>query len=152
MNVVLVEPEIPQNTGNIARLCAATGSTLHLIRPLGFFLNDKGMKRAGLDYWDMTEIRIHDCIEELIEANPGSNFYFYSTKAEKSYDSVRYSEGDFIVFGPETRGLKESLLAENRERIYRIPMVEGARSLNLANSVAIVLYEAMRQMGFKGLK
>lgn len=152
MNVVLVEPEIPQNTGNIARLCAATGSTLHLIRPLGFFLDDRRMKRAGLDYWEMTELQIHDSIEELIDANPGSHFSFFTTKADKSYDSVRYGEDDFIVFGPETRGLRESLLAEHRERIFRIPMAEGARSLNLSNSVAIVLYEAMRQMGFKGLR
>ncbi|HPF86931.1 MAG TPA: tRNA (uridine(34)/cytosine(34)/5-carboxymethylaminomethyluridine(34)-2'-O)-methyltransferase TrmL [Candidatus Limiplasma sp.] len=148
MHIVLYNPEIPQNTGNIARTCAATGSTLHLIKPLGFSLADKYLKRAGLDYWHMMTYRTYDGFEELLEAYPEANFHFLTTKAAKTYAEVRYQQDDFLVFGCETRGLPESLLKRVYERCIRIPMVEGARSLNLSNSVAIVAYEALRQLGF----
>ncbi|MBO7377312.1 MAG: tRNA (uridine(34)/cytosine(34)/5-carboxymethylaminomethyluridine(34)-2'-O)-methyltransferase TrmL [Clostridia bacterium] len=153
MNVVLVEPEIPQNTGNIVRTCAATGSVLHLVRPLGFEVTDKHLKRAGLDYWYLTDIRYYDSIEEVIEKYyTGDNFYFLSTKASKIYSRAAFKDGDFIVFGRETRGLPEPLLERYYDRALRIPMIDEARSLNLSNSVALTLFEALRQNGFEGLK
>lgn len=152
MHIVLYQPEIPQNTGNIARTCAATGSTLHLIKPLGFSLADKYLKRAGLDYWHMMEYHVHENIDELLALYPDACVHFLSTKAPKSYAEVKYGENDFLVFGCETRGLPESLLSRVYERCVRIPMVPGARSLNLSNSVAIVLYEALRQQGFDGMQ
>ncbi|MBP5193920.1 MAG: tRNA (uridine(34)/cytosine(34)/5-carboxymethylaminomethyluridine(34)-2'-O)-methyltransferase TrmL [Clostridia bacterium] len=153
MNVVLVEPEIPQNTGNIVRTCAATGSVLHLVRPLGFEVTDKHLKRAGLDYWYLTDIRYYDSIEEVIEKYyTGDNFYFLSTKARKIYSRAAFKDGDFIVFGRETRGLPEPLLERYYDRALRIPMIDEARSLNLSNSVALTLFEALRQNGFEGLK
>lgn len=151
-NIVLVEPEIPQNTGNISRTCAATGSTLHLVRPLGFDVSDKALKRAGLDYWQYLDVRYYDGINELIEKYyTGDNFYFLSTKGAKTYSDVKFKDGDFLVFGKETRGLNEKLLEEHYEQTLRIPMWGDLRSLNLSNSVAIVLYEALRQQGFDHL-
>lgn len=152
MHIVLYQPEIPQNTGNIARTCAATGSTLHLIKPLGFSLADKYLKRAGLDYWHMMEYHVHENFEELLAQYPNACMHFLSTKAPKGYTEVAYGENDFLVFGCETRGLPESLLSRVYDRCVRIPMVPGARSLNLSNSVAIVLYEALRQKGFTGMQ
>lgn len=151
MHVVLYNPEIPQNTGNIARTCAATGCALHLIKPLGFSLNDRYLKRAGLDYWDMVDYTTYDGFDELLTAYPRADFHFLSTKAAKAYTDVRYQADDFLVFGCETKGLPESLLERVYERCVRIPMREGARSLNLSNSVAIVVYEALRQLDFEGL-
>ena len=152
MNIILVEPEIPQNTGNIARTCAATGSALHLVRPLGFEITDAKLKRAGLDYWHLLDLNYHDSFEELYFAHPSAPFFFLTTKAGKSYCDVTYPPDAFLVFGKETRGLPEDLLKSGRGQAVRIPMIEGARSLNLSNSVAIVLYEALRQNGFAGLK
>jgi len=152
MHIVLYQPEIPQNTGNIARTCAATGSMLHLIKPLGFSLEDKYLKRAGLDYWHMMQYQVHESFEELLSMHPGARMHFLSTKAPRSYDEISYGADDFLVFGCETRGLPESLLSRAYDRSVRIPMVEGARSLNLSNSVAIVLYEALRQQRFSHLQ
>ncbi len=149
-NVVLVEPEIPQNTGNIVRTCAATGCKLHLIRPLGFEVTDKYLKRAGLDYWKDAEIFYYDSFEELKSANPLSNFYFFTTKSRKNYSEISFDEGDFLVFGKETRGLPEELLLKNKDACVRIPMLGETRSLNLSNSVAVAVYEGLRQLGFKG--
>lgn len=151
INIVLVEPEIPQNTGNIARTCAAIGAKLHLVKPLGFSVEDRYLKRAGLDYWDEVNIQYYDSFKELRDKNPDSVFYFCTTKATKTYIDVKYPEDCFIVFGKETAGLPEELLMENRENCIRIPMRENIRSLNLGNSVAIVAFEAMRQEGFIGL-
>ena len=152
MHIVLYQPEIPQHTGNIARTCAATGSMLHLIRPLGFELSDKYLKRAGLDYWRMMEYRVYDDFEAFLQAWPEARLHFLSTKAPRGYAEVSYQPDDFLVFGCESRGLPESLLSRVYERCVRIPMVPGARSLNLSNSVAIVLYEALRQQGFDRLQ
>lgn len=151
-NVVLVEPEIPQNTGNIARTCAATGSRLHLVRPLGFEIDDKKLKRAGLDYWHMLDITYYDGIDDFFEKNKGGTFYYSTTKALHNHDQVEYKDGDYIVFGKETKGLDEALLKRNPEYCIRIPMIDGARSLNLSNSVAVVLYEALRQNSFLSLQ
>lgn len=144
-NIVLVEPEIPQNTGNIARLCACTGANLFLVGKLGFSLSDKYTKRAGLDYWDSVNIQKFDTLEQLQEKFKDATFYYLTTKSKKSFFDVKFKEGDFLIFGPETRGLSENLLNENKETAITIPMLEGQRSLNLSNSVAIVLYEAIRQ-------
>ncbi|RKO66997.1 tRNA (uridine(34)/cytosine(34)/5-carboxymethylaminomethyluridine(34)-2'-O)-methyltransferase TrmL [Desulfofundulus salinus] len=153
MHIVLVEPEIPANTGNIARTCAATGSILHLVRPLGFSTDDKHLKRAGLDYWHLVEIHYHDSFEEVRRLYPRHRFYFLSTRGIHLYSEVRYGPDDFLVFGKETQGLPADLLSANRDYTLRIPMREGTtRSLNLANSVALVLYEALRQQGFPGLR
>jgi len=152
MHIVLYQPEIPQNTGNIARTCAATGSMLHLIKPLGFELSDKYLKRAGLDYWHMMQYRVYENFEELMAAYPNARMHFLSTKAPQGYTSVEYGSDDFLVFGCETRGLPETLLSRVYDRCVRIPMIPGARSLNLSNSVAIVLYEALRQQGFDSLQ
>ena len=149
-NVVLVEPEIPQNTGNIVRTCAATGCKLHLIRPLGFEVTDKYLKRAGLDYWKDAEIFYYDAFDGIIQKFSSSSFYFFTTKARKSYSSVKFKEGDFLVFGKETRGLPEELLIKYPEGCVRIPMLNDTRSLNLSNSVAIAVYEGLRQQSFKG--
>lgn len=153
INIVLVEPEIPQNTGNVVRTCAATNSTLHIIRPMGFEVTDKHLKRAGLDYWYLTDIRYYDSLEELMDKYyTGNNFYFLSTKAKRVYSDASFKDGDFIVFGKETRGLPEPLLEKHYDESLRIPMVADARSLNLGNSVALTVYEALRQNGFEGLK
>ena len=151
MHVVLYAPEIPQNTGNIARTCAATRTGLILIEPLGFQLADKYMKRAGLDYFSMVEIRVMKSFEALMEAFPDARYHFASTKAPRAYTEAHYAPDDFLVFGCETKGLPESLLSRVYDRCVRIPMRPDARSLNLANSVAIVVYEALRQQGFPGL-
>ncbi len=151
-NIVLVEPEIPQNTGNIVRTCAATGCRLHLVRPLGFEVTDKYLKRAGLDYWKDAEIFYYDCFEELKQKFPGAQFYYFTTKGLNVYSDAKLKEGDFLVFGKETKGLPEELLAANRENCLRIPMIGETRSLNLSNSVAIAVYEGLRQLGFKNFK
>ena len=152
LHVVLVEPEIPANTGNIARSCAATGSVLHLIKPLGFDISDKAVKRAGLDYWQYPDVRYYDSFDELYEKYAATNnFYFFSTKGAKRYSDVAYKDGDFLVFGKETHGLPEPLLEKHYDATLRIPMWENLRSLNLSNSVALTLYEALRQNDFAGL-
>lgn len=151
-NIVLVEPEIPQNTGNIVRTCAATGCRLHLVRPLGFSVEDKYLKRAGLDYWHDVQISYYDGFDEVISANPPANFYFFTTKALKTHCDAKFKEGDFLVFGKETRGLPEELLLKNKQNCLRIPMIGETRSLNLSNSVAIAVYEGLRQLGFKDFK
>ena len=150
-HIVLVEPQIPQNTGNIVRTCAATGSVLHLVHPLGFSIDDKYLKRAGLDYWMGVEVQCHDSFAQLQQKYPQQTFYFVETVASDHYCSKQYKDGDFLVFGKETTGLPEALLAANREQVIRIPMVEQNRSLNLSNAVAIVVYEALRQNEFMDL-
>lgn len=151
LNIVLVEPEIPQNTGNIARTCAATGSKLHLVRPLGFEVTDKQLKRAGLDYWHLLDIEYHDGIEELLKYYDGSNFHFFSTKGRLVYSDATYKDGDYLVFGKETHGLNELLLEKYYDNTVRVPMIGDARSLNLSNTVALATYEALRQNNFEGL-
>lgn len=151
MHIVLVEPEIPQNTGNIARLCAANNFKLHLVRPLGFSTDDKTLKRAGLDYWHLIDVYYHDSIQEVLEQYSDLDFYFLTTKVERSYTQVNYANDCLLIFGKETKGLPESLLAAHPENCIRIPMRSEARSLNLSNAVAIVSYEVMRQNGFDGL-
>ena len=151
-HIVLVEPEIPANTGNIARTCAATGAVLHLVKPLGFSTDDKYLKRAGLDYWHAVNIEYHESFAEVREKYPESRFFFATTKAEKSYTEFRFLDEDFLVFGKETAGLPEEILAANRSTCMRIPMGSAVRSLNLSNSAAIILYEALRQNGFPGLR
>jgi rRNA methylase, putative, group 2 len=153
LNVVLVEPEIPQNTGNISRTCVLTRSSLHLIRPLGFSIDDKHLKRAGLDYWPYLDIHYYDSLDELYEKYPDARYFYSSTKGSITYTDVKYQPGDFLVFGKETAGLPRDLLEKNSERCIRIPMVkESLRSLNLSNSVNIVMYEALRQMGFPEMR
>ena len=151
MHIVLYAPEIPQNTGNIARTCAATGSVLHLIEPLGFELSDKYLKRAGLDYWHLMELHVHPDFDTMMREYPDAAYHFATTKAPRGYHEAAYGPDDFLVFGCETKGLPESLLSRVYDRCVRIPMRAEARSLNLSNSVAIVLYEALRQQGFPGL-
>jgi len=146
MHVVLYGPEIPGNTGNVARLTAATATELHLIRPLGFSLSDKYLKRAGLDYWEHVRLSVHDTLEELINDHPGSTFYYLSTKVSRPYTEARFKEDDFIVFGPETKGLPKEILAANPDTSLTIPMFGDVRSINLSTSVGIVLYEALRQV------
>lgn len=150
INIVLVEPEIPQNTGNIARTCAATGANLHLVKPLGFSVEDKYLKRAGLDYWSDVKITYHDNFDELREKYKANTFFYATTKAQNLYTEVSYPEDCFVVFGKETAGLPEELLVRNREWCIRIPMKSDIRSLNLSNSVAIIVYEALRQNNFIG--
>jgi tRNA (cytidine/uridine-2'-O-)-methyltransferase len=152
MNIILVEPQIPQNTGNISRTCAATGTALHLVRPLGFEITDAKLKRAGLDYWHLLDLRYYDSFAGLYAQYPDAPFFFLSTKAGKRYTDVAYPPDCFLVFGKETKGLPEDLLQSGEGEAVRIPMLEGARSLNLSNAAAIVLYEALRQNGFAGLK
>ena len=151
MHIVLVEPEIPQNTGNIARTCAATGAMLHLIKPLGFSLEDKYLKRAGLDYWNLMQFRAYENWQDFLGENPGAEMRFFSTKAPRHYAQARYTDGMYLVFGKETKGLDEELLRREYDKCVRIPMRPEARSLNLSNSVAIALYEALRQQEFPGL-
>ena len=144
-NVVLYEPEIPQNTGNIARLCACTGASLYLVGKLGFSLTDKYIKRAGLDYWDSVDLHKITSMQELFERFPDGRFYYLTTKSKKKYTDIEFKDGDFIVFGPETRGLPQEYVT--KDTAITIPMKEGQRSLNLSNSVAITLYEEIRQIG-----
>ncbi len=154
INIVLVEPEIPQNTGNIIRTCAATGAKLHLVKPLGFSMEDKYLKRSGLDYWDLVEINYYDNFEQVREKYKESLFYYATTKTQQNHSDVKYEDNCFIVFGKETKGLPENLLNENKKCCIRIPMVniERARSLNLSNSVAIVVYEALRQIDYPNMR
>ena len=151
-NIVLVEPEIPQNTGNIVRTGHATGCKLHLVRPLGFEITDKYLKRAGLDYWDEVEISYYDGFDEILNKYPSSSFCFFTTKGLNRHSDAKLKEGDFLVFGKETKGLPEQLLKEHKEQCLRIPMIGETRSLNLSNSVAIAVYEGLRQLDFKGFK
>ena len=152
LNVVLVEPEIPQNTGNIARTCAATGTRLHIIRPMGFEIDDRKLKRAGLDYWHLLDITYYDGLDDFFEKNPGASCFFFTTKASKVYSQAEYPDGCYLFFGKETKGLPESLLAEKYDSCVRLPMAEEARSLNLSNTVAVGVFEVMRQWGFPQLK
>ena len=156
LNIVMCEPEIPQNTGNIARTCAATGGKLHLIKPLGFDISDKYLKRAGLDYWDKLEIEEHENLEEFLKKYQPetNNMFFITTKGQKCYTEIDYSKMDeiFVMFGKETKGLPEDLLQKYIEKAVRIPMKENLRSLNLSNSVAIIVYEILRQKNFEGLE
>ena len=152
MNVVLLEPEMPANTGNIGRTCVATGTVLHLIEPLGFHLDDRSIKRAGMDYWSRLDVRRYINYDDFLEKNPGAVIYMATTKSKTVYTDVRYEEDSYIMFGKESAGIPEELLVENKERCVRIPMNEEIRSLNLTNSVAIVLYEALRQHGFKTME
>lgn len=151
INIVLVEPEIPQNTGNIVRTAAATGSVVHLVRPLGFDTSDRMLKRAGLDYWKDCDIRYYDSFDEVRRTYPDGEFYFFSTKAKQSHCSPNYGENVFLVFGKETKGLPEQLIHDNYANAVRIPMIADTRSLNLSNSVAIAVYEVLRQRKFDGL-
>ncbi|GAA0850206.1 tRNA (uridine(34)/cytosine(34)/5-carboxymethylaminomethyluridine (34)-2'-O)-methyltransferase TrmL [Bifidobacterium pullorum subsp. gallinarum] len=151
LHIVLVEPEIPANTGNIARTCAATGTHLHLVRPLGFNTDDKTLKRAGLDYWYAVHIEYHDSFEELKALYPDGRYFYATTKATKRYMDIEYQDGDFLVFGKETKGLPPELLAANSEHCIRMPMTDKVRSLNLSNSAAIMVYEALRQLDFPGM-
>jgi tRNA (cytidine/uridine-2'-O-)-methyltransferase len=151
INIVLHEPEIPQNTGNIARTCAATGAALHLIKPLGFTIDDKKLKRAGLDYWDKLDITYYENLEDFFEKNPDAAVYFFTTKAPRNYAEVSYPERVFLMFGKETAGLPEALLAAHPDTAVRIPMLPNLRSLNLSNSAAIAVYEVLRQRDFSGL-
>ena len=152
LNVVLVEPEIPQNTGNIARTCAATGARLHIVRPMGFEIDDKKLKRAGLDYWHLLDLTYYDNMADFLEKNKGGNFFFFTTKARHTYCEKQYPDNSFLIFGKETKGLPEDFLEVHRESCVKIPMREEARSLNLSNAVAITVFEALRQLDFPGLK
>lgn len=152
MNIVLLEPEMPANTGNIGRTCTATGTTLHLIEPLGFQINDKMLKRAGLDYWDKLDYRVYTDFRDFLAKNPGVRIYMATTKARKTYCDVEFKEDDYIMFGKESAGIPEEILVEYEETAIRIPMNEDIRSLNLSNSVAIVLYEALRQNNFSNMQ
>ncbi|MDO5123064.1 MAG: tRNA (uridine(34)/cytosine(34)/5-carboxymethylaminomethyluridine(34)-2'-O)-methyltransferase TrmL [Eubacteriales bacterium] len=151
LNIVLVEPEIPQNTGNIARTCAATGARLHLVRPMGFEVDDKKLKRAGLDYWYLLDITYYDNLDDFFEKNKDGEFFYFSTKAQKIHTDVKYPDKAYLVFGKETRGLPEWLLMKNKEHCVRIPMLSEARSLNLSNSVAVATYETLRQWDYPEL-
>lgn len=149
MHIVLIEPEIPANTGNVARLCAATGFALHLVKPFGFVIDDKHLKRAGLDYWHLIKIFYHDSFDELFEKySHEGNFYFFSKKAEKNFQEISYQENDFLVFGKETKGLPDEMLERFEKNCVRIPMREGTRCLNLSNAVAVASYEALRQLNY----
>ncbi len=152
MNIVLFEPEIPANTGNIGRTCVATGTKLHLIEPLGFKLNEKEIKRAGLDYWNELDVTVYNSYEDFLEKNPGAKIYMATTKAVKVYTEVTYEPDCFLMFGKESAGIPEEILVQNKETAIRIPMIGEIRSLNLSNSVAIVLYEALSQSNFEGMK
>ena len=152
LNIVLLEPEMPANTGNIGRTCVATGTVLHLIEPLGFHLDDRSIKRAGMDYWHKLDVRRYINYEDFLEKNPGAIIYMATTKARKVYTEVAYEDDCYIMFGKESAGIPEEILKQNKERCVRIPMNEEIRSLNLSNSVAIMLYEALRQQGFKNME
>jgi tRNA (cytidine/uridine-2'-O-)-methyltransferase len=152
LNVVLYQPEIPQNTGNVARTCAAVGAKLHLIKPLGFSVRDRYLKRAGLDYWHMVDIFYYAGLPDFFEKNKGKSLNFITKKASKTYDKIDFTGEIFLIFGKETAGLPEETLRDHRNQCYRIPMKKDARSLNLSNAVAILLYEACRQKGFETLK
>ena len=152
LNIVLVEPEIPQNCGNIARTCAATGSCLHLIKPLGFDISEKAVRRAGLDYWHMVDVRVYENLDDFFEKNPVRQMWCLSTKAPRSYVEAQYQDDCYLFFGKETKGLPEDFLEAHRESCVRIPMRAEARSLNLSNAVAVTVFEALRQLSFPGLQ
>ena len=152
LNIVLVEPEIPQNCGNIARTCAATGCRLHLIRPLGFDISEKAVKRAGLDYWHLVEVFDYENLEDFFAKNDVQQMWCLSTKAPRSYTEAHFDDGCYLFFGKETKGLPEAFLEQHRDACIRLPMRDVARSLNLSNSVAITVYEALRQLDFPGLQ
>ena len=152
MNIVLHEPEIPANTGNIGRTCVATGTSLHLIKPLGFDISDKAVRRAGMDYWKELDLHVYENFEEFVEKNPGARIYMATTKARKAYTEVEYKENDYIMFGKESAGIPEEILIKYEETSVRIPMIGEIRSLNLSNSVSIILYEALRQQDFEGMR
>ena len=152
LNIVLHEPEIPQNCGNIARTCAATGARLHLIRPLGFDISEKAVRRAGLDYWHLVDVRVYDNLEDFFSKNDVKEFWCLSTKAPRGYTEATFQEGCYLFFGKETKGLPEDFLQEHYEECIRIPMLPDTRSLNLSNAVAITVYEALRQLNFSGLQ
>ena len=152
LNVVLVEHEIPQNTGNIARTCAATGTRPHIVRPMGFTIDDRKLKRAGLDYWYLLDLTYYESLDEFFEKNKGADFYFFSTKGQHVYSDVQFPDNCFLLFGKETRGLPEHVLMEHPENTLRLPMIDEARSLNLSNSVAIAAYEVLRQWDFPALQ
>ncbi len=151
MNIVLFEPEIPANTGNIGRTCVATGTRLHLIEPLGFHLTEKNIRRAGMDYWEQLDVTRYINYQDFLEKNPGAKIYMATTKAHQTYTEVSYEEDCYIMFGKESAGIPEEILIDQEEQCIRIPMLKDTRSLNLSNSVAIVLYEALRQNQFRGL-
>ncbi len=148
LNIVLHEPEMPANTGNIGRTCVAAGARLHLIEPMGFRINEKSVKRAGLDYWDKLDVTIYDDYNDFLEKNPGAQIYMATTKAHQTYTEVNYEDDCYIMFGKESAGIPEEILVEHEKDCIRIPMIGDIRSLNLSNSVAIVLYEALRQNNF----
>lgn len=152
MNIVLHEPEIPANTGNIGRTCVATGTSLHLIKPLGFDISDKAVRRAGMDYWKELDLHVYENFEEFVEKNPGARIYMATTKARKAYTEVEYKGNDFIMFGKESAGIPEEILVKYEGTSVRIPMIGEIRSLNLSNSVSIILYEALRQQDFEGMR
>ncbi len=152
MNIVLHQPEIPANTGNIGRTCVATGSTLHLIEPLGFRLDEKSIKRAGMDYWDKLDVRRYINYEDFLEKNPGAKIWMATTKAKHCYTDVTFGPDDYIMFGKESAGIPEEILVDNEDTCIRIPMLDEIRSLNLSNSVAIALYESLRQQNFESMK
>ncbi len=152
LNLVLVEPEIPQNTGNIARTCAATGARLHIVKPMGFKIDDKKLKRAGLDYWYLLDLTYYENLDEFFEKNAGGHFYFFSTKGTHRHSDVEYPDNSFLLFGKETRGLPEHVLMQHPNETLRIPMIDEARSLNLSNSVAIAAYEVLRQWDYPNLQ
>ena len=152
INIALIEPEIPQNTGNIARTCAAVGASLHLVKPMGFTVDDRKLKRAGLDYWHELDITYYENLDEFLNINANEKMYFFSTKAPRAYTEIEYPERVFLVFGKETRGLPEPLLEANPDTCVRIPMRDKLRSLNLSNSAAIAVYEVLRQHNFDGLR
>ena len=152
INVVLLEPEIPQNTGNIARTCAATGASLHIIKPMGFEIDDKKLKRAGLDYWHRLDITYYENLDDFYSKNPDSCVFYYTTKAPRKHTDISYPKKVYLMFGKETKGLQEELLQKNANNCVRIPMRNSLRSLNLSNAVAIAVYEAFRQRDFEGLK
>jgi tRNA (cytidine/uridine-2'-O-)-methyltransferase len=147
----MVEPEIPQNTGNVARTCAATGARLHIVKPMGFTIDDKKLKRAGLDYWHYLDITYYESLDEFLEINKDANLFYFTTKAQKAHSDISYPENAFLLFGKETKGLPEELLIKNPERCVRIPMRDTIRSLNLSNSVAIAVYEVLRQWDYPEL-
>ncbi|MEW5954293.1 MAG: tRNA (uridine(34)/cytosine(34)/5-carboxymethylaminomethyluridine(34)-2'-O)-methyltransferase TrmL [Bacillota bacterium] len=152
MHIVLVEPEIPANTGNIARTCSVTGTTLHLVHPLGFSVDDRHLKRAGLDYWRLLKIHHYNSLTEVLQRYPGQKFWLATTRGQNYYTDVKYGLDDLLVFGKETCGLPRDLIAAHHDKCIRIPMLESARSMNLSNSVAVVLFESLRQQGFPGMQ
>ena len=152
INIVLVEPEIPQNTGNIARTCAATGARLHIVKPMGFKIDDKKLKRAGLDYWQYLDITYYENLDDFLEKTSGANYYLFTTKGQRVYSDVHYPDNCYLIFGKETKGLPEEFIIANRQRALRVPMQGEIRSLNLSNTVALATYEVLRQWGFPELE